>query len=239
MGGWPRGHRRSADIKEIGFPGLFFTPRREMGETAGNGAPAEACIRCRKIRPAVIQSGPFPRPRQLLQPIRGGCPARQAGPGSGPGAALGTRTPVSGCRAGRRSASRQPPALACPGRSTRGRLTCHRPGPQEAGGRLAARAPADRHPATVPAYFAGSHWASRDAGQGGQLPARRPDKGGPGAALPLVTVAIPVPCSPRIARPPGAASQIGAARTTARVPRVYLPWTSQGPGRETAAPQRI
>ena len=30
MGGWPRCHRKSADTKEIGFLGPFFTPRREI-----------------------------------------------------------------------------------------------------------------------------------------------------------------------------------------------------------------
>ena len=41
MGGWPRCHRRSADTKEIGFPGPFFTPRREIAPRRQEWRPLE------------------------------------------------------------------------------------------------------------------------------------------------------------------------------------------------------
>ena len=170
MGGWPRGHRRSADINEIGFSGPFFhAAPRNSDETAGNGAT-------RRLRPLPENPAgchpvqPIPRPRQLSDPIRGGCrPARRA---------LAARMAQGHADSGfrlpgrRRSASGQPPARVA---GRRPAFTCHRAAPRKPGD---GRAPAGRRAAAVPAYLAGALAGS---------PPGEPGRPGKAASLPAAT----------------------------------------------------
>ena len=90
MGGWPRGHRSSADIKEIGFPGPFFTPRREIAPRQQEWRPV----------PAARQSGPshliglLPWTGRLPDPVRRGCPPARRVLAAGKVGRCGTRTPA-------------------------------------------------------------------------------------------------------------------------------------------------
>ena len=190
MGGWPRGHRRSADIKEIGFSGPFFTRRHEITtrrqEMERRRQPASAAGNPAGCHPAQ----PIPPAAAAIRPDPGAVArtARRA-LAAGRMRAPGTRTPVPGCRAGRRSASGQPPARvagAAPG------FTCSPGRPAGNPGRPGTCWPPD----SLCAVPRRCPPASRDAGQGGQPAAPRPPRGGRAGALPPVTVAIPVPRGP-------------------------------------------
>jgi hypothetical protein len=77
MGGWPRGHRTSADNKEIGFPRPFFTPRHETAprrqEMGRRRQPASAA----RNPATVIRSSPSPA-AAAIKPDRGRLPGREA-----------------------------------------------------------------------------------------------------------------------------------------------------------------
>jgi hypothetical protein len=208
MGGWPRGHRRSADTNEIGFSGPFFTPRREIAVRRQEmERRRQPCVHCRKIRPTAIQSGPFPRQRHLSDPIGGGCRARQAGPGRGADARTqGTRTPVSGCGAG---ADQRLGSRLHGSQGRRPAFTSHRPPRRKPGTArhlLADKRPLRRRAPPVPTGRAG-------------MQGRRPRRGAPAGALPLVAVAI------RDSARPGVSPGLIGAGTyhspcTSRVPAV-------------------
>ena len=139
MGGWPRGHRRSADIKEIGFPGPFFTPPpRNSAEAVGMAARG----RHQKSRPAASNPACCPGRASYLTRSRGGCPARQAGPGGEAGEAL-------------RHADAGFPLPGQPGLAGGQRLACHRAWPARVAG------------AAGPAYLSPGP-ARKKAGRAGQ-----------------------------------------------------------------------
>ena len=230
MGGWPRGHRRSADIKEIGFSGPFFTPRREIAmrqqEMERRRQPASAAGKSGRL-----PSSPAHSPGRGSYQTRSGAVARPARRALAAGRmrhrARGLRLlRLPGREAISVWAATARVAGAAPG------FTCHRAAPQET--RDGRRAPAGRRAAAVPAYLAGAHRRAGMQGRAASLPRRDRLGAAAAGALPPVTVAIPG--SPRPGVPP---SRIGAGAyrspCTSRVPAV----TSQGPGRETAGQRRI
>ena len=143
--------------------------------------------------------------------------------------AQGTRTPVSGCRAGRRrSASGQPPPPGSQGR--RPALPVTGPPAQEARDSRRGHLPGRAQP-LCRAYLAGAHRASRDAGQGGRLP--RPRRGRPGWCASARDRG-----HPRFSRPGVSPGRIGAGAyrspCISRVPAVDLSWTWPRNGRPAA-----
>ena len=191
----PRGHRRSADTKEIGFPGPFFTtPPRNSAEAAGMAARA----RCQENRAAASNRTIAPGVPGYLTRSGGGCP--------GPPGGSWRRA-----RQGAAARGRRLPAAGQPGLAGGQRLACHRAWPA----RVAWRGPACLSPgrprssrgrpgqpgtcpplrSTVPAYLAGALAGSPPARAGAPGEGRSSARGGsrPGsgqdAALPLVTVA--------------------------------------------------
>ena len=110
------------------------------GQVHGIPIAAAACVRWRKSGRTAIQSGPFPRPRQLSDPVRGrltGGPWRRGGcghpdsgfrlPGSGPGGdqRLACHEPALPGSQGRRPAL---PVTGPPAQEARDRLAGHLPG---------------------------------------------------------------------------------------------------------------
>ena len=191
----PRGHRRSADTKEIGFPGPFFTtPPRNSAEAAGMAARA----RCQENRAAASNRTIAPGVPGYLTRSGGGCPGppggswRRARQGA---AARGRRLPAAG-QPGWRAVSVWPAIEpGPPGSQGRGPgLPVTRPPAQQPGG---AGQPGTCPPlrSTVPAYLAGALAGSPPARAGAPGEGRSSARGGsrPGsgqdAALPLVTVA--------------------------------------------------
>ena len=182
----PRGHRRSADTKEIGFPGPFFTPRREIEPRQQEWRPAPAA---RKTGPPHLTGllpracRPHPVRRRLPQPARRVLAAGQAG-------RCGTPTPASRPAFGTAAIEPGPP-----GSHGGARLACHQAARAAAGGGPASRAPARRcaalcrrtwrvpSPGSPPAR-AGAPGEGRSSARGGSRPGSGQD-----AALPLVTVA--------------------------------------------------
>lgn len=192
-------------------------------------AAAKACVRCRKIRPAAIPSGPFPRPRQLSDPIRGRLPGPPGGPRAGCAhRARGLRFPAAG-PGGDQPSGQSPPGVAgaAPGFCLSPGRPAGSPG-RPAGHLLAGDQPLCWRTSPVPTGRAGMQ------GRAASLPRPRPPRGGPAGPLPPVTVAIP-----GSGRPPYRQAGPARARTAARVLRMYLPLTSQGPGRGTAGQRRM
>ena len=227
MGGWPRGHRRSADINEIGFSGPFFTPRREIAmrrqEMERRRQPASAARKSGRL-----SSSPAHSPGRGSYQTRSGAvarPARRAPAAGGCARARGLRFRLPG----REAISVW--AATCPGRRGGARLSCHRP-PRRKPGRpaghlLAAEQPLCRRTSPVPTGRAGMQ------GRAASLPRR--DRLGAARLVRFRPSQWPSPVPRGPAYPPGRIGA-GAYRSpcTSRVPAVDLSGTWPRNGRPAA-----